>query len=154
MEVMLRGPIGRFTLPETIDKDLYLICTGTGIAPFRSMAHFIHAKKLPHQKVNIIFGCRTIQDGLYLNELKQLEKDEPNFFFYPTYSREKEVPEGSYIGYVHKVYTELINASKVDGNLAPASFYLCGWKNMVDEARDTLIQLGFDKKDVHLELYG
>ena len=154
MEVMLRGPIGKFTLPETLDKDLYLISTGTGIAPFRSMAQYIHSKKLPHQKINIIFGCRTIEDGLYLNELKQLEKDEPNFFFYPTYSREKEVPEGSYSGYVHKVYSALVNASTIDGCLAPACFYLCGWKNMVDEARDTLVQLGFDKKDIHLELYG
>jgi len=25
----LRGPVGVFTLPETLDKDLYLICTGT-----------------------------------------------------------------------------------------------------------------------------
>jgi ferredoxin-NADP reductase len=31
---------------------------------------------------------------------------------------------------------------------------LCGWKNMVDDAKDKLMQLGYDKKDIHLELYG
>src|ERR1700752_4876747 len=31
-----RGAQGVFTLPEAIDKDLFFICTGTGIAPFRS----------------------------------------------------------------------------------------------------------------------
>src|SRR6185312_4141785 len=36
----LRGPQGVFVLPETIEKNLYLICTGTGIAPFRSMLHY------------------------------------------------------------------------------------------------------------------
>src|SRR3989337_2297120 len=40
-ELTLRGPQGVFTLPPVIEKDLFFICTGTGIAPFRSMAHFI-----------------------------------------------------------------------------------------------------------------
>src|SRR5687767_9043968 len=38
-ELLLRGPQGVFTLPDVIDRDLFLICTGTGIAPFRSMVH-------------------------------------------------------------------------------------------------------------------
>ncbi len=154
MEVMLRGPIGRFTLPETLHNDLYLICTGTGIAPFRSMINYIHSNKLPHKKIFIIFGCRKIEDSLYLDELKQMEIDEPGFFFCPTYSRESEVPDGSFMGYVHKVYESFINQAKTEGELPPANFFLCGWKNMVDEARDKLISLGYDKKDIHLELYG
>src|SRR6201992_2584102 len=36
-ELTLRGPQGVFILPENIDRDIFLICTGTGIAPFRSM---------------------------------------------------------------------------------------------------------------------
>ena len=36
-ELTFRGAQGVFTLPENIDKDLFFICTGTGIAPFRSM---------------------------------------------------------------------------------------------------------------------
>ena len=116
------------------------------------MAQYIHAHKVPHKNINIIFGCRRLEDGLYLNELKQLEKDEPGFHFYPTYSRETDVPEGSYTGYVHGVYEQLTKAN--GGELTPANFYLCGWKNMVDEARERLVQLGYDKKDIHLELYG
>src|SRR6478609_10719955 len=40
-ELTLRGPQGVFVLPEEIERDIYLICTGTGIAPFRSMIHHI-----------------------------------------------------------------------------------------------------------------
>src|SRR5690606_9211390 len=40
-ELTFRGPQGVFTLPDPIDRDLFLICTGTGIAPFRSMAHHL-----------------------------------------------------------------------------------------------------------------
>ena len=45
-ELILRGPQGVFTLPEAIEKDLFFICTGTGIAPFRSMAHYISRHNL------------------------------------------------------------------------------------------------------------
>src|SRR5580693_7174479 len=34
-QLTLRGPQGVFTLPDPIEKDLFLICTGTGVAPFR-----------------------------------------------------------------------------------------------------------------------
>src|ERR1700749_2439615 len=32
-ELTVRGPQGVFTLPEPLDRDLVLICRGTGIAP-------------------------------------------------------------------------------------------------------------------------
>ncbi len=148
-ELTIRGPQGKFTLPEQLDKDIFLICTGTGIAPFRSMAHHLHAHKLPHQNIHLIFGCRYFGDGLYINELKELEKKENGFFFHPVFSREQEVPDGMYKGYVHGVYENLVQQNK-----QPARFYLCGWKNMIDEAKQRIVDLGYDKKDIHLELYG
>src|SRR5690349_19005829 len=50
-ELMLRGPQGVFTLPEILDRDLFLICTGTGIAPFRSMAHFVKLHNIEHKNM-------------------------------------------------------------------------------------------------------
>src|SRR5690349_11521598 len=41
-ELVFRGAQGVFTLPEKLEKDIFLICTGTGIAPFRSMINHIH----------------------------------------------------------------------------------------------------------------
>ncbi len=148
-EILLRGPQGKFTLPHVLSHDIYFICTGTGIAPFRAMSHFIHSHKLPHQNIHLIFGCRKMEDGLYIDELKELEKNEPGFFFHPCYSRETEVPDGSHKGYVHPVYESLA------ANINPhTKFYLCGWKNMVDEAKLRIVAMGYDRKAVHLELYG
>src|SRR5690242_244334 len=62
-EILLRGPQGVFTLPQQLDKDLFFICTGTGIAPFRAMAHYIHDKKIPHKNIYLIFGCRKDGDA-------------------------------------------------------------------------------------------
>ncbi len=156
MEVTLRGPLGKFVMPPTLDRDLYLICTGTGIAPFRSMVHYIHNHRLPHEQIHLIVGCRRWDDKLYFNELQSLMQNEHNYFFHPTFSREDILPEGCNKGYVHSVYESLILESKAlnEGQLKPAHFYLCGWKNMVDDAKERILQLGYDKKDIHLELYG
>lgn len=148
-EILLRGPQGKFTLPEDTDKDLILICTGTGIAPFRSMVHHITKHNLAYQKVHLVFGCRHFADGLYINELKALQAAHPHIQFHPCYSREAEVPAGTHKGYVHPVYEALTE----NGN-RPANFYLCGWKNMVDEAKQRILAMGYDKKAIHLELYG
>jgi CDP-4-dehydro-6-deoxyglucose reductase len=146
--ITLRGPVGVFTLPETLDKDLYLICTGTGIAPFRSMAHWIHQHKIAHKNIHLIFGCRKLTDQLYGAELKALEMQENNFFYHPVFSREDAVPDGAHKGYVHGVYEQLLAAKN------PSQFYLCGWKNMIDEAKQRIMAAGYDKKDIHLEIYG
>ena len=148
-EVLLRGPQGVFTLPETLEKDLFLVCTGTGIAPFRSMINYIHRNHIPHRDIHLIFGCRKFGDALYRNEMEILQQQEPGFFYHPVFSREEQVGQGEHMGYVHGVYETLVKAEK-----NPASFFLCGWKNMIDEARQRLQDLGYDKKDIHFELYG
>lgn len=151
-ELVLRGAQGVFTLPENLDKDFYLICTGTGIAPFRSMAHYIKLHNIPHQNINLIFGTRTKQDLLYVDELKRLEMEMPNFRFFPTLSREKW--DGC-CGYVHAIYENMVK-EKMNGHAEPppANFYLCGWKAMIDEAKQRIQGLGYDRKAIHQELYG
>ncbi len=140
-----RGPQGIFTLHEPIDKDIFLICTGTGIAPFRSMVNHIHHQRLPHQRIHLIYGCRKQNNLLYFDELKALEKKLPGFHYIPTLSREEWEGQS---GYVHQIYESICA-----GN-TPARFYLCGWKDMIDEAKQRILAMGYDKKDVHVELYG
>jgi glycine betaine catabolism B len=150
-EISFRGPQGVFILPAEISKDLYLICTGTGIAPFRSMVQHIKRNNIAHKTINLIFGTRTQKDLLYVEEMKQLEKDVEGFHFFPTLSREKW---GGCCGYVHEVYQKLVHDSMAGDQLPGALFYLCGWRMMIDEAKQKILALGYDKSSVHLELYG
>ena len=150
-ELTLRGPQGVFILPAELTTDLYFICTGTGIAPFRSMLNYIKLHNIPHQPINLIFGTRTQKDLLYHDELKHLSTELPGFGFYPTLSREKW--DGC-CGYVHEVYEKLVHERANGNGLPPAKFYLCGWRMMIDEAKQRITALGYDKKAVHLELYG
>jgi ferredoxin-NADP reductase len=153
----LRGPQGVFILPEKIETNLFFICTGTGIAPFRSMAHYIHQQPVAHRDIYLIFGCRTLTDCLYKTELEQLQQAMPSFKYIPTFSRETvRTNEPSFqTGYVHQVYESICAGLKKDTEEIPlASFYLCGWRNMIDEAKQRIVALGYDKKSIHQELYG
>ncbi|MFM8710988.1 MAG: ferredoxin--NADP reductase, partial [Sphingomonadales bacterium] len=144
-ELTLRGALGVFTLPEVLDKELLLICTGTGIAPFRSMVHHLANHQLAFTNVHLIFGARTQADLLYYDELKALEARLPGFHYHPTLSRENWSGRK---GYVHPVYQEICAAHPA------AHFYLCGWKNMIDEAITTIKGMGYDRKSIHQEIYG
>ena len=150
-EILFRGAQGVFTLPEELDTDYYLICTGTGIAPFRSMLHHIALHNLPHKNVYLIFGTRTKENLLYHEELKNLTANNPGLHYIPVLSREDW---DGVKGYVHQVYKNLIEEKKQGDALPPAHFYLCGWKNMIDEAKATITELGYDRKAIHQELYG
>ncbi|MDB5252090.1 MAG: FAD-dependent oxidoreductase [Flaviaesturariibacter sp.] len=151
-ELQLRGPQGVFTLPGELNRDLYFICTGTGIAPFRSMLHHIQRHQISHRSINLIFGTRTKEDLVYLDEMRRLEGEVESFRYIPTLSREQW--DGC-CGYVHAVYENLVLEKKNgDDTPPPAGFYLCGWRAMVDEAKERIMKLGYDRKDIHLELYG
>ena len=184
-ELTLRGPQGVFTLPEPIGKDLFFICTGTGVAPFRAMSHHILNHNIPHREIFLIFGCRQFCDCLYRQELTELAEKIPDFHYIPTFSRENPETAGPLVrtGYVHAIYEELCRLpvaaagamaqaladetmQQVGGDaiqrveamaqerLRPANFFLCGWKNMIDEAKQRIQALGYDRKSIHQELYG
>ncbi|HEY5405982.1 MAG TPA: FAD-binding oxidoreductase [Ginsengibacter sp.] len=154
-ELTFRGAQGSFTLPDAIEKDLFFICTGTGIAPFRSMLNYMHIHNIAHKNLYLIFGVRTQKDLLYHEEMKVLESKMENFTYMPTLSREGW---DGHKGYVHSLYEEICKknneACESLENYKPASFYLCGWKAMIDDARKKIVELGYDRKSVHLELYG
>lgn len=145
-ELTLRGAQGVFTLDDDdLRKDIIMICTGTGIAPFRSMTHHIKNHNIPHQNIYLIYGTRKQIDLLYYEEMKMLDKEMENFHYIPTLSREQW--EGR-SGYVHPIYEELC------ANKQPVSFLLCGWKNMLDEAKQRILAMGYDRKSIHQESYG
>ena len=144
-ELTFRGAQGVFTLKEPIDKDLFLICTGTGIAPFRSMVHHIKNTNIPHKNITLVFGSRTKDTLLYYQEMKNLDASVEGFTYIPVLSRESW--EG-HTGYVHQVYQELCKDKK------PANFLLCGWRGMIDEAKTKIVDMGYDVKDIHVEIYG
>jgi ferredoxin-NADP reductase len=146
-KVPVAGPVGKFTLPENITTDLCLLATGTGIAPLRSMLHYIINNNIAYQRIYMVFGNRYQKDILYKQEMELLEQQHDRFRFIPVLSREDAGTWGGLAGYVHPVYQEIFADKR------PAMFYLCGWKNMIMEARDNLTAMGYTKENIKFELY-
>ncbi|MCP9237849.1 ferredoxin--NADP reductase [Lewinella sp. JB7] len=151
-ELLTKEPGGVFTLPDRpLDYDVVMICTGTGVAPFRSM--LLQRLGRETRNFHLIFGCRTPADLLYREELEGLARKHPNFTYTATLSREMpedETPGFEVLpGYVHQVYEQAYATVRPD-----VKFYLCGWSQMVDEARDRLLKLGYAEEQIILELYG
>ena len=146
-EFVYRGPMGIFTLPETIDRDIFFVSTGSGISPFRSMVNYIAENGVPTQNVKLFFGTRKQEDICYWEEMKLIESLVPNFEFIPTLSQEEW--EGK-TGYVHDHYLKLIDDMK-DKPLV----YYCGWDRMISEGREHLAKRGFEMtKDIRVEIFG
>ncbi len=138
--------LGKFNLPEVIDTDICFICTGTGIAPLRSMLLDIFNKNIPHQNLYMVFGNRFTKDVLYRKEMEALQEQHPEFNFMPILSRDNADWNGRK-GYVHGVYEEIFADKR------PAKFYICGWADMLKEARQRLDTMGYDKKAIKFESY-
>ncbi|MTB52717.1 ferredoxin--NADP reductase [Lewinella sp. W8] len=149
--VLTKEPGGVFTLPERpLDFSVVMICTGTGVAPFRAMLQ----ERLAREKndFHLIFGCRTAEDILYREEFEAMAEQYPNFRYTVCLSREDPPADGAleaHRGYVHQVYRE--QYADVNDDIR---FYLCGWSQMVDEAKANLLEMGYDEQQIILELYG
>ena len=139
-------PLGKFTLQEPIEEDLCFIGTGTGIAPLRSMIQYIFRNNIPHKNLYLIFGNRWEKDILYREEMEELASKHPEFKFIPVLSRDNPGWTGKQ-GYVHPIYQELFADKR------PATFYLCGWRDMLIDARKKLEEMGYDKKKIKFESY-
>src|SRR5882757_10013022 len=86
-EISCQGPFGDFILRPPM-RDTVFIATGTGIAPFRSMLHWLLADPVRHQdkQLSLLFGNRTDKDIYYHEEFLDLAGRHPNFSYLPTLS--------------------------------------------------------------------
>lgn len=145
-EIDVSKPLGKFHLLEPIEEDICFICTGTGIAPLRSMLFYILNNKISHKNIYMIFGNRWEKDIIYRKEMEDLDKKIPSFHYIPVLSRDSDGWNGKK-GYVHQVYEEVFADKR------PATFYMCGWRDMLHEARHRLEAMGYDKKKIKFESY-
>lgn len=148
-EFVYKGPMGIFTLPDNLmDRDIYLVSTGSGISPFRSMINYLYENKVPFKNIKLFFGTRTESDLLYRAELEKIQKELPNFEYIPSLSQESK--EGFKEGHVHEHYLKLIDESS-----EKPWVYFCGWDRMISEGRFHLDERGFEMtKDIRVEIFG
>lgn len=139
------GPLGFFTLPRKLERDLVFIATGTGIAPIRAMLQQLFRIGTGHQ-VYLIFGVRYPHTILYGEEFERLSAGHPNFHFIPTLSR----PPADWTGASGHVQKQIEACFPGRSNFEA---YICGLKLMVDDVRQQLKAMGLDRRQIHYEKY-
>jgi ferredoxin-NADP reductase len=146
-EIKFQGPFGNFILHPPA-RDTVFIATGTGIAPFRSMLHWLLAEEARHQEHQfwLLFGARREQDIYYRDEFEQLAAKHPNFHFLPTLSR-AEAEWTGLRGYVQEHLLEIVEG-RTDMHA-----YICGLDKMVKANRELLKSLGWDRTAIRYEKY-
>jgi ferredoxin-NADP reductase len=146
-EIRGQGPFGNFILRPPL-RDTIFIATGTGIAPYRAMLHWLLADPERHQNRRfwLLFGSRYQSELYYHSEFLQLAAAHPNFSYLPTLSRGDAEWKGLR-GYVQE------HVSRIVENRSDMHAYICGLDKMLRANRELLKSLGWDRKSILYEKY-
>ncbi|MBK9169188.1 MAG: oxidoreductase [Bryobacterales bacterium] len=142
--IEVKGPVGTFVWRDP-PSDAVLVATGTGIAPFRAMLQERVPADFGH-RYTLLFGVRYESGILYREEFEAMQRQYPNFRFWPTLSR--GTPD--WPGRRGHVQEHLFEAT---GGRQDLRVYICGLKAMVDEVRAMLKEAGFDRRQIVYEKY-
>ena len=141
-EVHFQGPFGHFKLTDS-KKDILMVATGTGIAPFIGMVPTLLEQGFK-KKIALYFGVRFEEDLFYLAQFKTWEKKNSKFKSFVTVSRPTEKWKGL--------------SGRVTEHLEPLDIkdcevYICGNGDMVKTVKEMMEAKGAQKPDLHFELF-
>lgn len=146
-KIILTGPYGDFYLQEDSDKDIICIAGGSGKAPIRSILTVLKDQGMP-RKVKYFFGAKTKKDLYFTEEFEALEKEFPNFKYYPALS--EPLPEDDWQGEVGLV-TQVVDRHTND--LSQSEAYLCGSPGMIDACIKVLEKHNIQSENVYYDKF-
>ncbi len=138
----INGPYGKFYLRDTTVPIIF-IAGGSGIAPIKCMLHHMKNTKNTRKAV-FFFGVRTTRDLFLVNEMKQFEKELPDFTFTPVVSQPEE--DSGWTGATGRVTDVAVEFLKKQGDVSKCEGYLCGSPGMIDSAVKVLANLGIPEE--------
>ena len=145
-QLTVRGPYGRnFPVEEDFKgKDLLFIAGGIGLAPLRSVINYVRHYRENYGKVVIVYGARSKDDLVDIEEIQTEWVNEPNTEVYLTIDRPQDGWDG-HVGFVPAYVKEL----GLNPNMTAV---LCGPPIMIKFTLAGLLELGFDKSRVYTTL--
>ncbi len=144
--VQLSGPWGVFTLGK--DATRYaLFAGGIGVTPLLSMIREAHASASQND-MTLFYSNRAVAESAYLDELRDLVKQDPRLSLVPICTR--ETPLG------WQGETRRIDATMLDRYLADGAdeYLLCGSKEFMDGVRALLLARGVEPQKIKQESFG
>ena len=141
----VHGPFGKFILPEKIDFEPLFVATGTGIAPFRSMAHSLLRGGFKG-RISLLFGARYDAMIPYHEEFLDLARRHPDFTYVPTVSRPGPGWKGE-TGYVQA------HVGKLLPDPSSVRVYICGLNEMIQPVQEVCLKAGLPRTHLSYEKY-
>ncbi|WP_447511708.1 ferredoxin--NADP reductase [Acinetobacter geminorum] len=136
-------PYGYLTLAryqQPLPHDLWLLATGTGLAPFLSMLQDFDTWS-KYQKINLVYSVRTAAELAYVDRIQEIAETfgegHEGFKFIPIITRDPSAP-------LHERLPILIESGELEKfagielNPATSHVMLCGNPQMVDDTKEAL----------------
>ena len=154
--------VGMFTLKEIPEeKNIVLIATGTGVAPYMSM---LRTDALQRKgKLAVIHGASNSWDLGYSSELNLLENIAPGFTYIPTitFPEKEHTPWNGYTKFIQDMWKDGIMEEKWGFKPTPenTSVFLCGNPRMISDMVEAMAVDGFTEHkkkspgQIHIEKF-
>ena len=146
-QVEIEGPYGNFTLHKNAARPAVFLTGGIGITPYRSIIRDAGRKKLPHRLL-LFYSNRRPEDGAFLEELQQAERDNPNYQFVGTMTdmANSKRPWQGKTGYINR---DMLAQSISD--LTTPICYIAGPPGMVTAMRKMLADADINDDSIRTE---
>jgi ferredoxin-NADP reductase len=144
------GPAGKnkFAVDLNSTKQLLLLGTGTGIAPFFAIAQKMSFEKSKRQ-IKLFFGVSYPQDIFYRSEFAELKKINPNFDFQIAVSR----PPENYSDLTGRL-PEILENEFSTGIPNNVEAKVCGSEISAAGIKAKLLKLGLPEEQIEAEGFG
>ena len=147
LTVEASGPYGQFYFDERRHKSIVLIAAGSGITPMISMLCYIDDLQLATD-VTLLYCVRTRADIIFENELSRLSRSLSNFKYEVCLSK----PDPTWKGRSGRLTEEFVSQYVTD--LSSPTFFLCGPKGFMDNARQVLLTFRVKEEKILQESFG
>lgn len=156
-EIRFIAPYGDFVFKSAAGRDVVMIATGTGIAPFKAMVESTSFLNSKPKNTTILFGARIPVEVLYSDLFKGLLGNSGYIGTLSRSSAEEIEKTGARLGVkiISGRVTDYLRWLAQSGNFnwANTDFYLCGNGAMIDEVKSILNENGVQKGAIFQEVY-
>lgn len=145
-EVEVEQPKGDFALPADASRPLVFVAGGIGITVFRSMLRYIREERLPY-RVTLIYSNRDRESTAFLDELKELERELPDFRLILTMTQDP-----GWDGETRKVDARFVK-DYLGEDLDGYTFLVAGPPAMAEGVQKRLEEAGVNEENLVVERY-
>lgn len=141
------GPYGKFSFRGTEAPNIVLIAGGVGITPLMSALRYLTDQSWPGG-IFLIYGCATMKDIIFREELEYLIRRHPNL--HVTFVLSKET-SSAWTGPRGHITKELLLQTVPD--LTSRRVHLCGPPPMMEAVKAILAEIGIPSDQVKTETF-